>query len=272
VSANQELIKRFGLSFLESDEEYMWIPLITGLLGGALAAAFAIYRLRIRVMQAKWNKERDVLQVKLKSMVPARQVQDAEQAAASRIKQVESQFEMKTAKLECALAESDGKVRNLQQDYEQRLRQLQDTLSERNKQVESIQVKLKQDIASLLEILSTINRWDDEMSKLMKHNSYMQEQNQEFAGIVKQIIILALNASIEAARAGEAGRGFAVVADEVKTLATRSGGLSENYRDNLHKNDLIATATFQDIQASGKMILTSLHGLESKINSLAASR
>jgi methyl-accepting chemotaxis protein len=272
MARDLRLIKRFVLSFFKSDEEYMWIPLITGLLGGALAAGFAIYRLRIRTMQSKWEQERDALHAKLNAMVPAKQLHESEQAAANRIKHLESQFEMKIAKLESALGESGDKIRDLQQDYEQRLRQQQDTLSERNKQVESIQAKLKQDIASLLEILSTINRWDDEMSKLMKHNSYMQEQNQEFAGIVKQIIILALNASIEAARAGEAGRGFAVVADEVKTLATRSGGLSENYRDNLHKNDLIATATFQDIQASGKMILTSLHGLESKINSLAASR
>lgn len=250
----------------------MWIPLITGLVLGALAVGFALYQFRIRVMQTKWMQAHQVLQDKLESMVPAGQVHDVEQAAASRIKQIESNSQAKIIKLEAALAESEANAGNVRQDYERRLRQIQDSLNERNKQIESIQLKLKQDIASLLEILSTINRWDDEMSKLMKHNSYMQEQNQEFAGIVKQIIILALNASIEAARAGEAGRGFAVVADEVKTLATRSGGLSENYRDNLHKNDLIATATFQDIQASGKMILTSLHGLESKINSLVASK
>jgi methyl-accepting chemotaxis protein len=250
----------------------MWIPLITGLVAGALATAFVLYQFRIRRMQADWSQQREELQARLASMVPAEQVEDVEQAAASRIHQIESGAQAKTAALEAAAADAEASVRSLRQDYEQRLRKLEDSLNERNKQVESIQLKLKQDIASLLEILSTINRWDDEMSKLMKHNSYMQEQNQEFAGIVKQIIILALNASIEAARAGEAGRGFAVVADEVKTLATRSGGLSENYRDNLHKNDLIATATFQDIQASGKMILTSLHGLESKINSLVAAR
>jgi len=67
-----------------------------------------------------------------------------------------------------------------------------------------------------------------------------------------------LNAAIEAARAGEQGRGFAVVADEVRTLATRSENLSADYRENLNKNDLLTTSTFQDIQAGGRMIETSI--------------
>ncbi|HEY4492982.1 MAG TPA: chemotaxis protein, partial [Acidobacteriota bacterium] len=69
---------------------------------------------------------------------------------------------------------------------------------------------------------------------------------------------------------GEAGRGFAVVADEVRSLATRAEGFSANYRDSLYKNDLVTTATFQDIQASGKMILTAVHALDSRLNKLDA--
>ena len=42
------------------------------------------------------------------------------------------------------------------------------------------------------------------------------------------------------------------------------------YKDNLHKNDMIATATFQDIQASGKMILTSIHAIETKVKQLGS--
>ena len=35
----------------------------------------------------------------------------------------------------------------------------------------------------------------------------------------------------------------------------------------LYKNDIITTSTFQDIQASGKMILTSIHALQTTIDS-----
>lgn len=246
----------------------MWIPLIAGLLGGALASGVAVFWFCRNQTQAQWQAKYDELVAELNGMVPASRVHAAEAAGQDRIQQIESSYQSRLANLETARAEAESSAQGLRQDYEQRVRKLEGTMSERIAQVESVKQKLKGDVTSLLEILSTINRWDDEMSKLMQHNSYMQEQNQKFASIVKQIIILALNASIEAARAGEAGRGFAVVADEVKTLATRSGGLSESYRDNLHKNDLITTATFQDIQASGKMIMTSLHALESKINSL----
>lgn len=131
-----------------------------------------------------------------------------------------------------------------------------------------LQVLIKKDVEGLLEMVNTFSRWDDEMSKLMNHNSQMIEQNNQFSNIVKQIIILALNASIEAARAGEAGRGFAVVADEVKTLASRSEKLSAAYKDSLHMNELITTATFQDIQASGKMLLTSIHSVNTKVNKI----
>nr|WP_293227499.1 methyl-accepting chemotaxis protein [Paludibacterium sp.] len=99
------------------------------------------------------------------------------------------------------------------------------------------------------------------MQTILVNNRRLKEQNESFAGIVKSVVMLALNAAIEAARAGEHGRGFAVVADGVRSLAQGAGELSGEYKKNLERNDLITTATFQDLQASGNMIRTAVFGL-----------
>jgi methyl-accepting chemotaxis protein len=118
--------------------------------------------------------------------------------------------------------------------------------------------RLSMTIDQLLGLIATFERWNEELHRLLLHNREMQSKNDEFASIVNQVILVALNASIEAARAGEHGRGFAIVAAEVRELATRAGKLSKDYRSNLHKNDLITGSTFQDLQAGGKMIAGAL--------------
>ena len=120
---------------------------------------------------------------------------------------------------------------------------------------------LSGEIVTLLELVKTFERWHADMNELVIHNRAMHDKNDEFASIVKYMIIVTLNASIEAARAGSSGRGFAVVADEMRNLAARAESLSEGYRNSLHQNDLITTTTFQDLQAGGKMIIGSLTGL-----------
>lgn len=120
----------------------------------------------------------------------------------------------------------------------------------------------RENISNLLGLAKTFERWNDDMAVLIRHNQEMHRKNEEFALIVNQIIIVALNASIEAARAGEHGRGFSVVASEVRDLAQRAERLSKDYRSNLYQNDLITTATFQDLQAVGKMIMGAVIGLD----------
>lgn len=129
-------------------------------------------------------------------------------------------------------------------------------------------VQVKEHLNDLTALLVTFERWHESLTQLMLHNAEMHKQNQEFFNIVKQIVILALNAAIEAARAGEHGRGFAVVADEVRNLAMRSQELSESYKENLNKNDFLTTATFQDIQAGGKMILTDVSSTSEIVKSM----
>ena len=127
---------------------------------------------------------------------------------------------------------------------------------------------LSDEATELKNVAVTFEHWHGEMNSLMEQNRHMRTKNQEFAAIVKHVILVALNASIEAARAGEWGRGFAVVAEQVNALAVRSEALSMEYGHNLRKNDLITTATFQDIQASGKMMMAAFIAMDSKINQL----
>lgn len=124
--------------------------------------------------------------------------------------------------------------------------------------------------ARLRQLSATFERWHEQMISLMAQNHDMHQKNQELSSIVSHVLIVSLNASIEAARAGAAGRGFSIVAGEVRALATRSQELSKSYRDSLNRNDLVTAATFQDIQAGGKMIAASLASVESLTRQLHA--
>ena len=121
---------------------------------------------------------------------------------------------------------------------------------------------------ALRDVAITFEHWHEEMDALMVQNREMHRQNAEFGAIVEHIVIVSLNAAIEAARAGESGKTFAVVADEVRMLAARSKALSSDYSNSLHRNDLTTTATCQEIQADGKMILSAIGALEAQIAQL----
>lgn len=120
---------------------------------------------------------------------------------------------------------------------------------------------LGDEVGTLLGLVKTFERWHADMNALIRHNREMHAMNDDFATIVRQMVIVTLNASIEAARAGEQGRGFAVVAGEMRSLAGRAEKLSKDYRNRLYENDLITTTTFQGLQAGGKMIMGSVIGL-----------
>ena len=117
-------------------------------------------------------------------------------------------------------------------------------------------------IRDLYGIEMTFERWHADMTVLLDHNRGMHAKNDEFSLIVRQMVMVALNASIEAARAGATGRGFSIVANEMRSLSARAEALSADYRRTLYENDLITTTTFQDMQAGGRMILGAVRGLE----------
>ena len=125
--------------------------------------------------------------------------------------------------------------------------------------------ELQKNANQLQKDLISFDRWTAQLESLMSSNASMQEQSNSFQRIVKQIVILALNASIEAARAGQAGKGFAVVASEVRNLANQSEELNNSNKDKLCKNEILTVTAFQDIQATSRMICTGVINLHSEI-------
>jgi len=166
------------------------------------------------------------------------------------------------------LRQLNGQIDDLQSDHEGEKLRLEKLNDEHRKKLLAQIISLSKEAAQLKDVAITFEHWHEEMNSLMNHNQHMRTKNQEFSAIVKHVILVALNASIEAARAGEWGRGFAVVAEQVNALAVRSEVLSIEYGNSLSKNDLITTVTFQDIQASGKLIMAAFSALEARISRL----
>ena len=152
--------------------------------------------------------------------------------------------------------------------FESRLNEQADSTRAMKADVQKRVQILAKEIVQLRSVAITFDHWHEDMNSLMDQNREMHRQNESFTSIVKHVVILSLNAAIEAARAGESGRGFAVVADEVRKLAFRSEALAKEFSNSLYKNDLTTTATFQEIQADGKMIASAIIGIESQINQL----
>ena len=245
--------------------------LVGALIGGALCT---VVTLRVRsILSAKAAARlRSELDTRIATLQEANTRLSAELAANS---SAIAGLESKSSGLQATVAEQSATVIQLQADIadaqaanageRETAQQIQAAL---NTQLAQQAKKLGDEALRIKRIALTFERWHEAMDSLMVQNREMHTKNHEFASIVQMVDILALNASIEAARAGEAGRGFAVVADEVRTLAYRSGTLSKDYSSSLHKNDLTTTATFQDIQAGGKMIMGAISSIEALVNRL----
>jgi methyl-accepting chemotaxis protein len=236
-----------------------------------LILVFAVgLALGLAVMGWKWQQLKNATA----QLVPPEQLTQLAEDKQHVIEDLESELNELHTALQLARSDMESNIKRLQDQHDKLLRQ-------ETSQIESLRLSasgecmtLTSALEDLLGISKTFERWHEDMSSLLSHNRGMHAKNDQFASIVRQIVIVALNASIEAARAGDMGRGFAVVADEVRQLAGRAETLSKSYSASLYQNDLITTTTFQDMQAGGKMILGAVTGLNvtaKKLNDNLAS-
>ena len=205
--------------------------------------------------------------------IPVADAQAREQLLQAEINDLRAEQERHQQALQTTQVTSQQELVQLRASLEDQLHELRSGAADSRERTLVACNQRAESIEKLLGLIKTFERWHEDMSVLLTHNREMHERNDEFAAIVRQVVIVALNASIEAARAGDMGKGFAVVANEVRTLANRAEALSKDYRNNLYKNDLITTTTFQDMQAGGKMIIgavTELQLINNKTRNLLA--
>jgi hypothetical protein len=233
--------------------------LMIGIMLGALPCILYFRFVYLKRIRSEWQIERAQFKQQLKDTDQTTELNNLRSAQEAKIQALHTEHATQLHNAEVEHSECQQLLSTTRMEFEQRISELTREYTQHQSNITSCKTDLKKDVTSLLNILSTLHRWDDEMSMLMEQNKYMLNQNNEFSVIVKKTVVLALNAAIEAARAGDAGHGFAVVADEVRSLATRAEGFSSNYRESLLKSDMVTTSTFQDIQASGKMIFAAVH-------------
>jgi hypothetical protein len=130
---------------------------------------------------------------------------------------------------------------------------------------------LANELAELKDLAEAFERWHQDMIGMAASNRTLSRTGEDLITVARSLVMVSLNAAIEAARAGESARGFVVVAAEVRSLANKTQELVGALREGLHKNSLLTTSTFQDIQAGGKLMMAAISGLHSSVGQLRAN-
>ena len=277
LMANGRIVGAFSLFGMLSGPAWAAEGNMSGLISGALlllalllglAAGALFMRRKYRGLVAEIAAARDAALKKAEEGVRPDELQRRLEAARAEEQETSDALRAELDALRRSSSEDGDRLAHENEEAQRQLQELQAAVSQHQRTLSGQVTQTRASVKELLELSETIDRWNAGMTELVTHTESMNRQIDEFNRIVGQISILALNAAIEAARAGEHGRGFAVVADEVRKLSTGAHNLNEEYRNTVKKNALITTLAFQDVQAGGKMLMTTVHALDSRFDKL----
>lgn len=241
-----------------------WMPWLLAGIGGTVAAALALWLAKERGRsRRRLERYQRVYKARLARMTPSSVCLTMKRAHQDEL-----------AWLHARLAESERECAALADQHEITTQNLERTQAAVERTMDELRAdaaartdtlrRVADGLGELEALLTTFDRLHVALDQVMQHTRQMQQDSAAFERVAKQAVTLALNASIEAARAGESGRGFSVVAEQVHGLAATASTLNSDYQKSLKRNVAITTATFQDVQASGRMVTTSIREIRER--------
>lgn len=107
---------------------------------------------------------------------------------------------------------------------------------------------VNENIEGVEKVVKLIESSAQEIVKLDKSSTQIEQVIEIIDDIADQTNLLALNAAIEAARAGEHGRGFSIVATEIRKLAEKTQQATKEIQNTISKNKVIMNSTVNSIK------------------------
>ncbi|WP_238533963.1 ATP-binding protein, partial [Herbaspirillum lusitanum] len=156
--------------------------------------------------------------MRMRRMVDVDQVDALKRNVQLTLDEYQQNIDARQQELEAQRRDNDVRLAQTRRDTEKVVAQLSSQNSQSVARVLENCDASQETISNLLGLMRTFERWHDDMNVLITHNREMHRKNDEFALIVNQVIIVALNAGTE-----QVADILASVTDSLPALASELG-------------------------------------------------
>ena len=112
---------------------------------------------------------------------------------------------------------------------------------------------LSQEVKPLLELLEVFERWYAGMDSLQANNAELHQNSLAVIQCMDELYQMHSQPNNPASK------------ETVEQIYARAKIICQQSQDHIAKGELVATVTFQDIQATCRMILTQIHNLQTLV-------